>query len=96
MEAKKSRKTAPRRMYINAKVMSGCQASFRDKDDKVIKYYDGPVPKFMPDEHWGDYVCLDIDLKTGRILNWTATKQAITEFMNDEDNARHFKNPEEE
>ncbi len=32
--------------------------------------YDGYVPKFFPGEHYGDYVELEIDLKTGKILNW--------------------------
>ncbi len=37
--------------------------------------YDGYVPKFFPGEHFGDYVELDIDLATGRILNWVAPTQ---------------------
>ena len=32
--------------------------------------YDGYVPKFFPGEHYGDYVTLNIDLDTGKILNW--------------------------
>lgn len=28
------------------------------------------VPDFMPGEHYGDYVFLNIDLDTGRITNW--------------------------
>ena len=31
---------------------------------------DGYVPDFFPEEHYGDYVQLDIDLATGKILNW--------------------------
>lgn len=31
---------------------------------------DGYVPDFMPGEHYGDYVMLDIDLDTGNIANW--------------------------
>ncbi len=32
--------------------------------------YDGYVPKFFPEEHYGDYLELDIDIDTGQILNW--------------------------
>lgn len=28
------------------------------------------VPSFFPGEHYGDYLILDIDLETGKILNW--------------------------
>lgn len=33
--------------------------------------YDGYVPDFMPGNHYGDYVEIDIDLDTGQIVNWT-------------------------
>jgi len=85
METKETTRRTPKKMYLNAKVMSGCNASFMDKDGQVIKFYDGAVPKFMPEEHWGDYIRLEIDLKTGRILNWTGTKQDIVAFLNDPD-----------
>jgi hypothetical protein len=31
----------------------------------------------MPDEHFGDYVSLEIDLETGTILNWVRPSKAI-------------------
>ena len=31
---------------------------------------DGYVPDFMPGEHYGDYVILDIYLDTGMVTNW--------------------------
>jgi hypothetical protein len=34
------------------------------------RHYDGYVPSFFPGEHYGDYVMLDIDPYTGKILNW--------------------------
>ena len=45
----------------------------------------GYVPGFFPDEHYGDYVMLEIDLATGKILNWkkpTAkmVRDALKEF----------------
>jgi len=35
-----------------------------------LKEFDGYVPDFMPGEHYGDYVILDIDIDTGQITNW--------------------------
>lgn len=41
------------------------------REDGVVKgNYDGYVPNFFPNEHWGDYIELDIDVDTGQILNW--------------------------
>lgn len=34
----------------------------------------------MPDEHWGDYVILEIDIATSKILNWKA--DAMSEVKN--------------
>ena len=38
--------------------------------------YEGYVPDFMPDQHYGDYVMLDIDIKTGKIVNWNKVTKA--------------------
>jgi hypothetical protein len=36
----------------------------------------------MPGEHFGDYLILDIELATGRILNWTPpSKDQIEDFI---------------
>jgi len=39
-------------------------------DGQTIKNYEGYVPDFFPDQHWGDYVIFEIDIDTGKILNW--------------------------
>lgn len=39
-------------------------------------HYSGYVPSFMPGEHYGDYVMLDIDPYTGLILGWKKWKKA--------------------
>lgn len=40
--------------------------------------YDGYVPNFFPGDHFGDYVELEIDAETGKILNWNPpTKEEI-------------------
>lgn len=41
-----------------------------DKDKNVIGEYEGYVPSFFPEVHYGDYVELKIDLATGLIVNW--------------------------
>lgn len=38
--------------------------------DEIYSQYDGYVPDFMPGDHYGDYVILDIDLDTGVVTNW--------------------------
>ena len=43
------------------------------------KEYSGYVPNWLPSkktEHWGDYVVLEIDIDTGKTLNW----ESPTEF----------------
>ena len=46
-------------------------ASLIDKDgDQIGKDYNGYVPNWMPGQHYGDYILLDIDVETGKILNW--------------------------
>jgi hypothetical protein len=42
----------------------------------IVSEYNGYVPSFMPGQHWGDYVELDIDPYTGKILNWIPWRKA--------------------
>jgi len=50
-----------------------------------IATHDGYVPDFMPEEHYGDYVELDIDIDTGRIINWkTPTDKELKTQLNGE------------
>ena len=57
-------------MRINAKCSDLFSAMFDDETGNTVADYNGYVPEFMPGQHWGDYVEIDIDLKTGKILNW--------------------------
>ena len=45
-------------------------------DGEVQGEYDGYVPDWMPGDHYGDYVTLNIDVATGRILNWRVPTKA--------------------
>ena len=61
---------------INAKCSDMFSASIVDETGKTLKEYDGYVPRFFPGEHFGDYIELDIELETGRILNWKKPTQS--------------------
>ncbi len=63
-------KTLPATIKFSAKCSDCFGAEFYDAEDNEVAGYNGYVPKFFPEEHYGDYVQLDIDLKTGQILNW--------------------------
>ena len=66
---------------ISAKCSDLFGATFYDENGTTIKEYDGYVPDFFPGKHWGDYVMLDIELATGKILNWKApTEKQIQEL----------------
>lgn len=43
---------------------------------KQVGEYLGYVPKFFPGQHYGDYVDLEIDISTGKIINWKKPTQA--------------------
>ena len=46
--------------------------------------YNGYVPKFFPEKHCGDYVQMDVDIDTGKILNWTPPTQKQLEIFKSE------------
>lgn len=53
---------------------------------QIFEQDDGYVPGFMPGEHYGDYVILDIDIDTGQITNWNKpSAQQIEEWISGEE-----------
>ena len=67
-------------LHINAKCSDLFSATLQT--DTGSKSYCGYVPAFLPGEHYGDYVELMIDTKTGQILNWKApTKKQLEEVF---------------
>jgi hypothetical protein len=58
------------KLSINAKCSDLFSASLYDDKGKLIGDYRGYVPDFFPGQHYGDYVTLEIDVETGKILNW--------------------------
>ena len=75
---------------INAKCSDLCFSELKNEKGAVVAEHDGYVPALMPEEHYGDYVQLDIDLETGRILNWRKPDEILaliedTKWKSDED-----------
>lgn len=56
-------------------------------DGQAAGEYDGYVPDWMPGQHFGDYVELEIDVETGKIINWKKPSQADLDktFQKEED-----------
>jgi len=67
---------------ICAKCSDCCGSILLDQDGQEIFEHDGYVPDFMPGDHYGDYVMLEIDLDTGKVTNWKApTPEQIQEWI---------------
>lgn len=58
-----------RKLTICAKCSDMFSASLRENGE-MPKSYEGYVPDFFPENHFGDYIELEIDIDTGMILNW--------------------------
>ena len=70
-------------LHINAKCSDAFSASLREAGRPVLRY-DGYVPLFLTTDGDNDYVSLDIDTNTGKILNWRKpSKKALAEFKED-------------
>ena len=67
---------------IHAKCSDRCFTSIKNEDGMVIHEQDGYVPGFMPGNHYGDYIILDIDAETGRILNWKRPDEVVEGIQN--------------
>ena len=63
-------------LSISAKCSDLYSHTIYRKDGTIQASYDGYVPSFFPEEHFGDYLMLDIDPYTGKILNWNPWKRA--------------------
>jgi len=71
------------RLRISAKCSDLFSATLR-KNGKTVGTYNGYVPDFMPGEHYGDYVDLDIDADTGLIVNWKKPTDAQLKIFTNE------------
>jgi hypothetical protein len=75
-------------MKICAKCSDMFGATLEVDGQQMGETYSGYVPDFFPGMHYGDYVILDIDIESGKILKW--------ETPSDEDLANLFKLDENE
>jgi hypothetical protein len=80
---KKTVEVEAKTLRIHTKVRDMFQAYVLDQDGQEIGGQDdGYVPKFMPEDHYGDYLILNIDIETGQITNWKKPTQGqIEEFI---------------
>ena len=64
------------------KVRDTFECKLKDENNNIILNYEGYVPDFMPDDHFGDYIYLNIDIETGQILNWKKpSAQELSKFI---------------
>jgi hypothetical protein len=69
-------------LKISAKCSDMCFAVLVNDKGIVVKEHDGYVPSLLGG---GDYIELDIDVATGRIMNWKIPTEAdIKEFVGDD------------
>lgn len=71
IEATETVKVNAKTLKLHLKVCDRFTATLESESGRTLKDHDdGYVPSFMPGEHYGDYVILDIDIDTGQITNW--------------------------
>lgn len=72
---------------IYCKVSDRFTYQLKDAEGTIVHDQDdGYVPDFMPGEHYGDYVILDIDVDTGMVTNWSVpTARQIEDAMRKSD-----------
>lgn len=75
MGIKKTVEVEAKTLKLHMKVCDRFQADLLDQDGQRIGEYEGYVPGFMPGQHFGDYLILDIDIETGQITNWKTPKE---------------------
>jgi hypothetical protein len=64
---------------LNAKCSDLCFMSLKNDTGATLIGHGGYVPGFFPGKHGGDYIELEIDMDTGKILNWNPTTDKINE-----------------
>lgn len=74
-------------LSIHMKVCDQFSANLlSDKGEIVHEQEEGYVPGFMPGDHYGDYLILDIDIDTGLIVNWKKpTREKVQEWISKND-----------
>ena len=82
LEIKKPQTVTAKTLKIHLKVSDRFSADLVSDKGEPIHSHEGYVPEFMPGNHYGDYVILDIDIDTGQVMNWkTPTVAQIQEWI---------------
>ena len=79
----------PAIMHVHLKVRDQFSFKLMDTHDQVIaEQEDGYVPDFFPGTSYGDYVELQIDVRTGQIVNWDDhfSMSRLQKFINEKEN----------
>lgn len=69
-----------RRVRTNYKTSDGCIIKFEKQGTKELFNYSGYVPNCFPDEHYGDYLMLDIS-KDGIVKDFNVTDENIDQLL---------------
>ena len=73
-------------VMISAKVGDLCTTQVLDENGHLLADRGGYPPSFLPIRRGSDYLRLEIDLDTGRILNWgQISRTALETFIDGDD-----------
>ena len=88
LSVKKEVTVQAKTIKLHIKVRDSFCASITDQDnEEIFNQEDGYVWDFMPEDHYGDYLILNIDIDTGQITNWQKpTQQELENLINGEEN----------
>lgn len=80
---KKTVEVEAKTLRIYSKICDQFTGTLEDADGEIIAEWDNDyVPSFLPEQHYGDYLILDIDLETGQILNWKKpTREELERYI---------------
>lgn len=82
IEMSKKESVNVKRIFLNLKVCDEFSFDLLDENGNIVyERGEGYVPDFFPGRHFGDYVYLDIDLETGKILNWKSPSKLDLETL---------------
>jgi len=62
-------------LKVCGKTVDRCSIVFLNESGDAVGKRNDYVPDYFPEEHYGDYLELDIDIETGQILNWKKPTQ---------------------
>lgn len=73
------------KIKVQAKTSDRFNAELFDENGNTVHEEHGYVPQWMPGCYYGDGLVLEIDNKTGQILNWKEITKEMVKAEDDED-----------